>query len=197
MSLIARVHSQLQESASTTLQAADAIAPAIAAGADAITQCLLNGKKVLTCGNGPCAANAQHFASALLTQFEMERPSLPAICLTADSATVTAIANYYEFQDIFTKQIRALGKDGDLLVIISTSGRSPNILNAIAAAHERGMTVIALTGRDGGDVAKRLTERDVEIRINSDGTARILEMHLLALHCLCDLLDMQLFGQRT
>ena len=195
MSLIARVHSQFQESASTTLQAADAIAPVIATAADAITQCLLNGKKVLTCGNGPSAASAQHFASTLLTQFEMERPSLPAICLTADSATVTAIAKYYDYQDIFAKQIRALGKDGDLLVIMSTADRRlPNILNAITAAHERNMIVVALTGRNGSDVASHLSERDVEIRIDSDSIARILELHLLVLHCLCDLLDMQLFG---
>ena len=194
MSLIARIHSQLQESASTTLQAADAIAPVITTAADAITQCLLNGKKVMTCGNGPSAANAQHFASTLLTQLEMERPSLPAICLTSDSATVTAIAKYYDYQDIFAKQVRALGKDGDLLVILSTAGRLPNILNAIAAAHERNMIVVALTGRDSGDVASRLAERDVEIHIDSDSIARILELHLLVLHCLCDLVDMQLFG---
>jgi D-sedoheptulose 7-phosphate isomerase len=194
MDSIARIQHTFQESANTKLDAAALLAPAIADGATTLVQSLLNGHKILSCGNGGSAADAQHFSSELLNRFEMERPGLPAIALTTDSSTVTSIANDYRYEDIFAKQIRALGQSGDVLLAISTSGRSPSVLNAIEAAHERGMAVIALTGRDGGEVPARLEEGDVEIRVPSDSTARIQEVHLLTIHCLCELIDLEIFG---
>ncbi len=196
MDLIARIQHSFQESANTKLQAAEALAPMIAAGAEMLTQSLLGGQKILTCGNGGSAADAQHFSSELLNRYEMERPGLPAIALTTDSSTLTSIANDYCYEDIFAKQIRALGQAGDVLIAISTSGHSPSIVGAINAAHERDLKVIALTGRDGGEVAARLSEEDIEIRVPSDTTARIQEVHLLVLHCLCDLIDQQIFGHK-
>jgi len=196
MDLIARIQHSFQESANTKLQAAEALAPMIAAGAEMLTQSLLGGQKILTCGNGGSAADAQHFSSELLNRYEMERPGLPAIALTTDSSTLTSIANDYCYEDIFAKQIRALGQAGDVLIAISTSGHSPSIVGAINAAHERDLKVIALTGRDGGEVAARLSGEDIEIRVPSDTTARIQEVHLLVLHCLCDLIDQQIFGHK-
>ena len=196
MDLIARIQHSFQESANTKLQAAEALAPMIAAGAEMLTQSLLGGQKILTCGNGGSAADAQHFSSELLNRYEMARPRLPAIALTTDSSTLTSIANDYCYEDIFAKQIRALGQAGDILIAISTSGHSPSIVGAINAAHERDLKVIALTGRDGGEVAARLSGEDIEIRVPSDTTARIQEVHLLVLHCLCDLIDQQIFGHK-
>ena len=149
---------------------------------------------MLSCGNGGSAGDAQHFSSELLNRFERERPSLPAIALTTDSSTITSIANDYSYNEIFSKQIRALGQPGDVLLAISTSGNSANIIQAIQAAHDREMIVVALTGRDGGDMASLLLPEDVEIRVPAKVTARIQEVHLLAIHCLCDLIDSQLFG---
>jgi D-sedoheptulose 7-phosphate isomerase len=194
MDSIARIQQTFQESANTKLDAAAFLAPSIADGAATLVHSLLNGHKILSCGNGGSAADAQHFSSELLNRFEMERPGLPAIALTTDSSTVTSIANDYRYEDIFSKQIRALGQPGDVLLAISTSGRSPSVLNAIEAAHERGMAVIALSGRDGGEVPARMTENDVEIRVPSDSTARIQEVHLLVIHCLCELIDLEIFG---
>jgi D-sedoheptulose 7-phosphate isomerase len=140
------------------------------------------------------AGDAQHFSSELLNRFERERPSLPAIALTTDSSTLTSIANDYSYNEVFSKQIRALGQPGDVLLAISTSGNSANVIQAIQAAHDREMIVVALTGRDGGGMASLLLPEDVEIRVPSTVTARIQEVHLLAIHCLCDLIDSQLFG---
>lgn len=155
---------------------------------------LLNEGKILACGNGGSAGDSQHFSSELLNRFERERPSLPAIALTTDSSTITSIANDYSYEEVFSKQIRALGSDGDVLLAISTSGNSANVVHAIHAAHDRNMRVVALTGRDGGNIAPLLLPDDIEIRVPSNVTARIQEVHLLVIHCLCDLIDNQLFG---
>lgn len=168
--------------------------PQIAAGGQALVNCLLADGKILTCGNGGSAGDAQHFSSELLNRYEKERPPLPAIALTTDASTVTSIANDYSFDMIFAKQIKALGQENDVLMAFTTSGASSNIIQAIDAAHDRGMTVLALTGKDGGETAQRLHQTDIEIRIPSNVTARIQECHLLVIHCLCDFIDTQIFG---
>lgn len=155
---------------------------------------LLNDKKILCCGNGASATSAQLLSSAMLNQFERDRPSLPVIALTTDSATLTAIANDYHFDDIFAKQLRALGQSGDLLVIYTDGNNSANIAKAITTAHDKDISVIALTGNNGGLVSPLLRETDIEIRVPSHSGARIQEAHVLVTHCLCDLIDHQLFG---
>lgn len=175
-------------------QRAVALAPLIASAAELMTHCLLHDGKMLACGNGGSAADAQHFSSELLNRFEMERPGLPAVALTTDSSTLTSIGNDYHFAEVFAKQVRALGQAGDVLLAISTSGNSENVLQAVRAAHEREMTVIALTGRDGGTIARALAGEDIEIRVPADRTCRVQEVHLLIIHCLCDLIDAQLLG---
>ena len=192
-----RVKQHFQESAGLKLQCAEKLAPRIALAARLMTQSLLTEHKILSCGNGGSAGDAQHFSSEMLNRFEMERPGLPAIALTTDSSTLTSIANDYQFADVFAKQVRALGRPGDVLVAITTSGRSANILNGIGAAHDRDMAVVALTGRDGGEVPALLAPADVEIRVEGRSTARIQEVHLLIIHCLCDLVDYQLLGLET
>ncbi|WP_283787648.1 phosphoheptose isomerase [Bermanella sp. WJH001] len=189
-----RINQHFQASIETKQQAAEVLAPVIEQASDSMVGALLSGGKILTCGNGGSAGDAQHFSSELLNRFERERPSLPAIALTTDSSTVTSIANDYSYNEIFSKQIRALGNAGDVLLAISTSGNSANVVQAIQAAHDREMRVVALTGRDGGDMASLLLPEDIEIRVPSMVTARIQEVHLLAIHCLCDLIDWQLFG---
>lgn len=170
------------------------LAPWITSAARLMTQALLADGKIMACGNGGSAADAQHFSSELLNRFELERPGLPALALTTDSSTLTSIANDYEFNDVFAKQVRALGQPNDVLLGISTSGHSENIARAIHAAHERGMRVIALTGRDGGAIAPLLHAEDVEIRVPAQRTCRIQEVHILVIHCLCDLIDVELLG---
>lgn len=189
-----RINQHFQASVETKQQAAEVLAPVIEQASDSMVAALLSGGKILSCGNGGSAGDAQHFSSELLNRFERERPGLPAIALTTDSSTVTSIANDYSYNEIFSKQIRALGNTGDVLLAISTSGKSPNVVQAIQAAHEREMRVVALTGKDGGDMASLLLPQDIEIRVPSMVTARIQEVHLLAIHCLCDLIDWQLFG---
>ena len=159
-----------------------------------MSDALLADGKILSCGNGGAAAGAQHFSSKLLNRFEMERPGLPAVALTTDASTVTSISADYSYEDIFSKQVRALGKPEDVLFGISTSGNSDNVIRAIDAAHERGMNVVALSGRDGGRMADLFAEGDVEIRVPATRTARIEEVHLLVIHCLCDLIDTTLLG---
>ena len=154
----------------------------------------LEGHKVLSCGNGGSAGDAQHFSSEMLNRFEMERPGLAAIALTTDTSTLTSIANDYDYTQIFSKQVRALGQPKDLLLAISTSGNSRNVIEAVYAAHERAMDVIALTGRGGGEMAKILSANDVHICVPSESTARIQEVHLLAIHCMCDAIDCMLLG---
>ena len=155
---------------------------------------LLNDGKILSCGNGGSAGDAQHFSAELLNRFEKERPGLPAIAITTDSSTLTAIANDYSYNEIFSKQVSALGQSNDVLLAISTSGNSANVMEAMKAAHERDMKIVALTGRDGGAMADLLSAEDIEIRVPADRTARIQEVHLVVIHCLCDYIDTKLFG---
>lgn len=189
-----RIGQHFQDSIDTKNLAKAMITAEIEQASDVMVTSLLSGGKILTCGNGGSAGDAQHFSSELLNRFERERPSLPAIALTTDSSTVTSIANDYSYNEIFSKQIRALGNTGDVLLAISTSGNSANVVQAIQAAHDREMRVVALTGKDGGDMASLLQPEDIEIRVPSDVTARIQEVHLVVIHCLCDLIDWQLFG---
>lgn len=170
------------------------LADTIAAAAEAMTTALLADRKILACGNGGSAGDAMHIASELVNRFELERPALPAIALTADTPTLTSIANDSSYEQVFARQVLALGSAGDILLAFSTSGHSANVIAAIEAAHERGVRVIALTGRDGGRLAAALDADDIEIRVPSDSTARIQETHLIVIHCLCDLIDRQLFG---
>jgi D-sedoheptulose 7-phosphate isomerase len=190
-----RIIAHFEESLATKRAALETIVPAIEAAGHAIAQRLQDGGKVLSCGNGGSAGDAQHFSSELLNRFEMERPPLAAIALSTDTSTLTAIANDYAYDDIFAKQVSALGNAKDVLLAISTSGNSLNVVRAIDAAHERGARIIALTGRDGGDIATVLESNDIEIRVPSDRTARIQEVHLLIIHCLCDLIDQRLFSE--
>jgi D-sedoheptulose 7-phosphate isomerase len=173
----------------------DELAPLITQGAGRMLQALLTDRKILVCGNGGSAADAQHFSAELLNRFERERPGLPAISLTTDTSTITSIANDYHFDDIFAKQVRALGQAGDILFGITTSGNSPNVLRAVTAAHERGMIVVALNGRSGGELTGMLQGQDVNLCVRGPSTARIQEVHGLVIHCLCDLIDHQLLGQ--
>jgi len=194
MDPLSRVRDHFAESIATKQTAADAIAESIAAAGHVMSDALLADGKILSCGNGGSAADAQHFSSELLNRFEMERPGLPAMALTTDASTVTSISNDYSYEEIFSKQVRALGKPGDVLLGISTSGNSENVIRAIDAAHERGMKVVAFSGRDGGRMADMFAEGDVEIRVPATRTARIQEVHLLVIHCLCDLIDTTLLG---
>jgi D-sedoheptulose 7-phosphate isomerase len=189
-----RVRQHFNASIDTKRQSMELLCGPIAAGADAIVQSLLAEGKVLACGNGGSAGDSQHFSSELLNRFERERPSLPAIALTTDTSTITSIANDYSYNEIFSKQIRALGRAGDILLAISTSGNSTNVLEAIKMAQQRKLRIVALTGRDGGRIRQLLLEGDIEICVPSTVTARIQEVHLLIIHCLCDLIDTQLFG---
>lgn len=194
MDMQSRIRQMFQASIDTKQQAMEVLVPFIEHASQLMVHSLLNEGKILACGNGGSAGDSQHFSSELLNRFERERPSLPAIALTTDSSTITSIANDYSYNEVFSKQIRALGRPGDVLLAISTSGNSANVIQAIQAAHDREMVVVALTGRDGGGMASLLLPEDVEIRVPSKVTARIQEVHLLAIHCLCDLIDRQLFG---
>ncbi len=187
-----RVKQSFQDSAEQILQSADKLAPLIAEAAAAIVDALGRDNKLLICGNGGSAADAQHFSSEMLNRFEMERPGLPALSLCTDASTLTSIANDYDFKQVFSKQVRALGQAGDILVAISTSGNSPSILDAVKAAHGRDMLVIALIGRDGGQLSEQLRESDFDICVPCASTARIQEVHGIIIHCLCDLIDRQL-----
>jgi D-sedoheptulose 7-phosphate isomerase len=189
-----RIKQLFAESIETKLKAAEVLPENILKGGQAMVKCLLDGGKILSCGNGGSAGDAQHFSSELLNRFERERPALPAVALTTDSSTLTSIANDYHYNDIFSKQIRALGQSGDVLLAISTSGNSANVIEAMHAAHERNMVIVSMTGRDGGKMAPLMQKTDVELRVPSESTARIQEVHLLIIHSLCDFIDTQLFG---
>lgn len=191
-----RIEQHFIDSADLKYQAAQVLSKPIAAAVHAILASVTSGGKVLACGNGGSAADAQHFAAEFIGRYERERPELAAIALTTDSSILTAIANDYDFNVIFSKQVRGLGSAGDVLLAISTSGNSANVLAAIEAAHERDMTVVALTGRSGGKMAQALRETDVHICVPHDRTARIQEVHLLVLHCICDGVDTQLLGDQ-
>ncbi|EKD77787.1 MAG: phosphoheptose isomerase [uncultured bacterium] len=194
MNPITRIKEIFNDSIQTQITAADTLADVIARASQIMVDALLNNHKILCCGNGGSAADAQHFSAEMLNRYEAERPSLPAIALNTDTSTITAIANDYHFNEVFSKQIKALGQTGDILLAISTSGHSKNIIEAIVAAHHRQMQVIAFTGRDGGDIPPLLNAvTDVEIRVPSESTARIQETHGIVIHCLCDIIDRQLF----
>jgi D-sedoheptulose 7-phosphate isomerase len=194
MDLAERVRLSFQASIQVKTQALAQLPESIAVAAELIVRRLLEGAKVLSCGNGGSAADAQHFASEMVNRFERDRPGLAALALTTDSSALTSIANDHAYEQVFAKQIQALGNPGDVLLAISTSGGSPNVVTAALSAHDQDMRVVALTGRDGGALAAVLEPEDVEIRVPAESTARIQEVHLLIIHCLCDLVDAQLLG---
>lgn len=192
--LLERIRRQFTDSAQLKQKAHDVLAEPIAHAIEIMVKALLSNGKILACGNGGSAADAQHFSAELLNRFERERPGLAAISLTTDTSTLTSIANDYEYEQVFSKQVSALGQPGDVLFAISTSGNSKNVSRAIGAAHEREMRVVALTGRGGGEIGKLLAADDVHICVPHSQTARIQEVHLLTLHCLCDGIDCMLLG---
>jgi D-sedoheptulose 7-phosphate isomerase len=189
-----RIQALFNQSIQTKIDALPLLIRPISEAAQLIFERLLQGNKILSCGNGGSAGDAQHFSSEMLNRYERDRPGLPAIALTTDSSTITSIANDVDFSAIFARQVEALGQPQDLLLAISTSGNSDNVNRAVQSAHEREMSIVALTGRDGGNLGKLLSPGDVEIRVPAEVTARIQETHLLVIHCLCDLVDQQLLG---
>ncbi len=195
MTLQERIHQQFAASLQTSQEAQANLSELIEIAALKIAQSLINDGKILVCGNGGSAAQSQHFSSELLNRYERERPGLPAISLTCDTSTLTSVANDYRYDDVFAKQIRALGHANDTLLVYTTSGNSASILSAVTAAHDRDMTVVALSGRDGGALGPLLQDSDVEIRVPCQSTARVQETQLIITHCLCDLIDHQLFGE--
>ena len=194
MDLISRISQQFSDSAHTKLEAIEMLAAPIAGAVEVMVGSLVGNGKILACGNGGSAADAQHFAAELVGRFEMERQGLAAIALTTDSSILTAVSNDYGFKAIFERQVRALGQPGDVLLAISTSGNSPNVIDAIQAAQDNDLRVVALTGKGGGQIGEMLRDSDVHICVPSDRTARIQEVHLLTLHCLCDGIDCLLLG---
>jgi len=195
MDHLQRIHAHFTASAELKLAAVTALAPEIARAAGVLTTCLLADGKILACGNGGSAADAQHFAAEMVGRFERERPELPAISLATDTSILTAVGNDYSFAQVFAKQVRALGTKGDVLLAISTSGNSPNVVAAIEAARDRDMLVVALTGKGGGRIGALLGAGDVNLCVPHDTTARIQEVHLLMIHCLCDAVDNTLLGE--
>ncbi len=194
MDLVSRINQHFTDSANLKLQSVKLLCEPLARAGQRMAACLKNEGKILACGNGGSAADAQHFAAELLNRFEMERPPLAAIALTTDTSTLTSIANDYNYNDVFAKQVRGLGRSSDLLLAISTSGNSPNVIEAIHAAHDRQMGVIALTGKKGGKMAELLSGNDIHICVPADRTARVQEVHLLCLHCMCDSIDCLMLG---
>lgn len=191
-----RIQQQFFDSADLKYAAAEVLSKPIADAVEAVIGCITAGGKVLVCGNGGSASDAQHFAAEFVGRFERERPGLAALALTTDTSILTAIGNDYDFNSIYSKQVQALGNPGDVLIAISTSGNSGNVLAAVGAAHTKDMTVVALTGRSGGKLGALLMDTDVHICVPHDRTARIQEVHGLALHCLCDAVDQQLLGEQ-
>jgi D-sedoheptulose 7-phosphate isomerase len=194
MDLIARITQHFNESARVKTEALRVLAEPLRRASELMVKCLMDEGKILACGNGGSAADAQHFAAELLNRFEMERPGLAAMALTTDSSTLTSIANDYDYDQVFSKQVRALGQPNDVLLAISTSGNSRNVLEAVHAAHDRQMTVVALSGKDGGMLAQLLGVNDIHLCVPHGNTARIQEVHILCLHCICDAIDCLLLG---
>lgn len=194
MDLISRIGGHFTESANLKLHAINSLAAPILQAAERMAHCLAHDGKILSCGNGGSAADAQHFSAEMLNRFEIERPGLAAMALSTDTSTLTSIANDYSFEQIFSKQVRALGQPGDVLLAISTSGNSSNVIAAVQAAHEVQMITVALTGKNGGKIGELLTRDDIHICVPAANTARIQEVHLLTLHCLCDAIDCLLLG---
>lgn len=194
MDLISRISQHFTDSAQTKLEAIEMLAGPIAEAAELMVNALVGNGKILACGNGGSAADAQHFAGELVGRFEIERQGLSAIALTTDTSIMTAISNDYGYNAIFDKQVRALGHPGDVLLAISTSGNSASVIEAINAAHDNDLRVVALTGKGGGEIGEMLLDTDIHICVPSDRTARIQEVHLLTIHCLCDGIDCLLLG---
>jgi len=194
---VSRIRQHFEASIKVKQAAVTELAPGIATAADTLLTALHAGGKILSCGNGGSAGDSQHFSSEMLNRFELERPGLPAIALTTDTSTLTSIANDYDYSQVFSRQVLALGNSGDVLLAISTSGNSANVLAAVAAAHDKDMRVIALTGSGGGRIRDMLMTRDVEICVPAVSTARIQEVHLLVIHCLCDLVDQNIASQES
>jgi D-sedoheptulose 7-phosphate isomerase len=194
MDLVSRISRHFSDSAQVKLKAMEVLATPLSEAAELMAACLKKDGKILACGNGGSAGDAQHFSAELLNRFEMERPPLAAVALTTDSSTLTSIANDYSYEEVFSKQVVGLGRPGDVLLAISTSGNSPNVLKAIQAAHERSMTVVALTGKSGGKMPGILHDHDINLCVPSNSTARIQEVHLICIHCLCDGIDCILLG---
>jgi D-sedoheptulose 7-phosphate isomerase len=197
MTLNDRIRQQFTDSAQTKLAAVDTMAAPIAAAVEAMVAAIRAGGKIMACGNGGSAGDSQHFAAELLNRFEKERGPLPGLALTTDTSTLTSIANDYRYEEVFSKQVRGLGKKGDVLLAISTSGNSPNVMEAIKAAHEIGIRVVALTGKGGGKMTAMLAADDIHLCVPADRTARIQEVHLLTIHCLCDGIDALILGDNA
>ena len=194
MDLISRISQHFTDSAQSKLDALEMLAAPLAGASEMMVDALVNNSKILACGNGGSAADAQHFAAELVGRFELERQGLAAIALTTDSSILTAVGNDYGYKTVFERQVRALGQPGDVLLAISTSGNSSSIVEAIRAAHDNELHVVALTGKGGGEIGQILHDSDVHICVPSDRTARIQEVHLLTIHCLCDAIDCMLLG---
>jgi len=197
MALEDRVLAAFADSIETKREAASSVTPLVVAAGELIAEALIAGGKLLIAGNGGSAADAQHAAAEFVNRFELERPGLPAIAVTTDSSVLTSIANDYQFDQVFARQVHALGRSGDVVLVITTSGNSPNIGAAIDAAHDRELPVILLSGRNGGDATRALGPADIEVRVPADATSRIQEVHILIIHCLCDLVDHILFGAQA
>ena len=196
MDLTAHLRQHFDEGIELRRKMAETMPAAIARAGTALAEALKGGRKALACGNGGSAADSQHFAAEIVGRFERERPGMPAIALTVDTSAITAIANDYDWNRVFSKQVEALGQPGDVLLGISTSGNSKNVIEAIRAAHARNMVVIALTGRDGGEMAKMLKPTDHHLNVAHPRTMRVQEIHLLAIHCLCEVVDNVIFGEK-
>jgi D-sedoheptulose 7-phosphate isomerase len=196
MDLTAHLRTHFEEGVELRRRMAETLPAQIARAGEALAAALKAGRKALACGNGGSAADSQHFAAEIVGRFERERPGMPAIALTVDSSALTAIANDYDWDRVFAKQVQALGQPGDVLLAISTSGNSKNVVEAVRAAHGKDLAVIALTGRDGGEMGRMLRPGDFHLNVAHPRTMRVQEMHLTVIHCLCEVVDNVIFGEK-